>query len=132
MIAQVDDWLAALQSGDRVIVQRAPYESLIRTVARCTATQIVLTHPSGHTTRYRRRDGREIGATLPDWLQPYTEEDAAAIRLAAMRQTLAGALQKVSRTQIDQLTPQQCRAVLDVLEAYGLYATPAQHTLERD
>jgi len=131
MPAQSHAWLDALQPGDKVIVSRHLYNPFVGTVTRCTPSQVLVTAPSGQTTRYRRRDGREVGADRPDWLAPYTEEGAADIRLTAMRQTLTSALHKISRTQIDQLTMEECRAVLEVLKAHGLYGAPAVDTTQK-
>lgn len=78
------DWLQSLKPGDFVIASGR--HDHLRTVARITPTTIIL----NNETKFRRKDGKQIGADVwyPVWLDQPTDERVHAIKLAKLRQFL--------------------------------------------
>ncbi|HEX5704896.1 MAG TPA: hypothetical protein VFX97_16985 [Pyrinomonadaceae bacterium] len=63
MSEPMNDWLANLKAGDEVVVRSGSYGASLHVVERVTATQIILPRDS----RYRRNDGRPVGASNNPW-----------------------------------------------------------------
>lgn len=119
-----NDWLAALQPGDKVIVRSSGplSDEEVQEVTRLTATQIVIVR-GNVTYRYRRDDGRRLGDSAYHYhcLTPYDPTAHEEIRLRQLRWRVWRACSAVRREQAERLTQAQCEAVLACLKAHGLY-----------
>lgn len=116
-------WLQALQPGDKVIVRESgPGQRVsMTTVAKMTKTQCVL-HWGKATLRFRLDTGRQIGTD--HWhfkhLCPYTEDAATEIRLRQLLGKVYILCSKMSASDVDSLTAEQCMVLLEAFKAVGL------------
>ena len=103
------EWLNDLKPGDQVILGSSAHTGVdsIGKVERLTKTQIVI---KGSSIRYRRIDGRRIGASCwyESWICQATQEKIAEITEAKKRRTLIGKLNTMRWGDLNTEALAQC------------------------
>ena len=117
-------WLAALQVGDKVIVHRPKNmyaEDAVRVVRRLTPKQIgvALSLSLGLVQRFWRASGESVerGSTHGgrDMLLPWSREAEMRLAIRPLGETVAAALQKVTKRDCQALTLAQATEIVAAL-----------------
>lgn len=115
-------WIQELQAGDKVLV-RDPRTGLKSIGVVVNATAVLVRVNVGTKSRsYYRINGREFGNPLAPMsaLFPYTDTAESEAELSQKQARLLGRMLKASRSDIEELTHDQCDALGAALDAAGL------------
>lgn len=106
---QRQQWLASIKPGDEVYDGRG-----IVKVARCTATQIIVTN-GRYETRYRRSDGDMVGRD--QWATGCIQELTPTLRNKVEKAALLARFRQASsKVSVDTFTLDKLRRLVEMLE----------------